>query len=560
VRFGLVTFTDSQIGVQQPLTRNVSEFERSLDNVGVGGGTEYNYDALDTALGMNYRSNAQKVVIDITDEDANRGSKTQQDISQEIQQRGISYIAVSPDFGHGAATTTSGTATVTDESGATISSTAEELDKAVLASKTGGQWYDIASPDFSNVLTNVTSSLSSTYVVRHESTIPRANASNRTVTVTVDDPNAGVGSDTGQYVVSQPSQPQPASAQVKLSPNKKTVAVGDTTTYDIVVTETQSQIGAYNYTVNTTNVSNATITDFAFAGSPITKSVTFASDDSSVTVDATQASVPSGTDVVIGTVTVEAASIGATNLSVGVNDIVDPRGNAIPINKTLDSSLAISQGTSQTLRFDPVTQTTAPGTTTTFDLIVPNASSGISTYDYTIRTNDSLTANITAVQPGGSPASSTLNIDYAPDNSSVTVTGGFAKIAPGTNVSIGTVTVSGVANGTAELSARVGPVIDANNSAVAIAGAERATVKVDGSRVSAPGDLTGNGQAATDPDNDGVYEDINGDGSADLRDLQPFFDLVRPSASTPQTSALDMNGDGQVGLRDLQPFFNEVRP
>jgi hypothetical protein len=327
-----------------------------------------------------------------------------------------------------------------------------------------------------------------------------------------------------------------------------------------VVTETQSQIGAYNYTVNTTNVSNATITDFAFAGSPITKSVTFASDDSSVTADATQASVPSGTDVVIGTVTIEAASVGATNLSVGVNDIVDPRGNAIPINKTLDSWLAISQGTSQTLRFDPVTQTTAPGTTTTFDLIVPNASSGISTYDYTIRTNDSLTANITAVQPGGSPASSTLNIDYAPDNSSVTVTGGFAKIAPGTNVSIGTVTVSGVANGTAELSARVGPVIDANNSAVAIAGAERATVKVDGSRVSAPGDLTGNGQAATDPDNDGVYEDINGDGSADLRDLQPFFDLVRPSASTPQTSALDMNGDGQVGLRDLQPFFNEVRP
>jgi PKD repeat protein len=350
------------------------------------------------------------------------------------------------------------------------------------------------------------------------------------------------------------------SSGVRLTPTEKTVTVGDTTTYDIVLTETQTPIGAYNYTVTTTNVSNATISDFEFAGSPITELVTFGSDNSSVTAAATQASVSPGTDVIIGTVKIKAEAVGTANLSINVNDIVDTQGTTIPINKVSGGSLTIERGTSQTLRFDPAAQSVTPGGTTTFDLVVPNASSGISTYDYTIRTNDSSTANITAVQPGGSPASSTLNIDYAPDNSSVAVTGGFAKITPGTNVSIGTVTVSGAVNGTAELSARVGPVIDANNDPIAITGAESATVAVSGTRVVAPGDLTGDGQAATDPDNDGVYEDINGDGSADLRDLQPFFDLIRPSAATPQTSALDMNGDGIVDLRDLQPFFNEVRP
>ena len=79
--------------------------------------------------------------------------------------------------------------------------------------------------------------------------------------------------------------------------------------------------------------------------------------------------------------------------------------------------------------------------------------------------------------------------------------------------------------------------------------------------VSGPGDITGNGMRATDPDGDGVYEDINGDGNANLADLQPFFSLVRPSASAPSNpSFFDVNGDGQAGLQDLQPFFNKVRP
>jgi hypothetical protein len=74
-------------------------------------------------------------------------------------------------------------------------------------------------------------------------------------------------------------------------------------------------------------------------------------------------------------------------------------------------------------------------------------------------------------------------------------------------------------------------------------------------------DLTGNGQAATDPDGDGVYEDINGDGKANLLDLQPFFKIAKPGGkSVSSPAALDFNGDGSPTLRDLRPFFKEISP
>jgi outer membrane protein assembly factor BamB len=38
-----------------------------------------------------------------------------------------------------------------------------------------------------------------------------------------------------------------------------------------------------------------------------------------------------------------------------------------------------------------------------------------------------------------------------------------------------------------------------------------------------PGDVTGDGQAATDPDGDGYYEDVNGDGSFTILDVQALY-------------------------------------
>jgi subtilisin family serine protease len=77
----------------------------------------------------------------------------------------------------------------------------------------------------------------------------------------------------------------------------------------------------------------------------------------------------------------------------------------------------------------------------------------------------------------------------------------------------------------------------------------------------APGILTANGKPATDPDGDGIFEDINGDGVANLQDLKPFFNVVRPAGSGVNNPAfLDLTGDGKADLQDFRPFFDEVRP
>lgn len=71
-----------------------------------------------------------------------------------------------------------------------------------------------------------------------------------------------------------------------------------------------------------------------------------------------------------------------------------------------------------------------------------------------------------------------------------------------------------------------------------------------------PGDLTGDGNAAQDPDGDGLFEDVNGDNNVDLQDLRPFFDYV--TANNAYESGLDFSNDGSLDLQDLRPFFDEV--
>jgi hypothetical protein len=72
-----------------------------------------------------------------------------------------------------------------------------------------------------------------------------------------------------------------------------------------------------------------------------------------------------------------------------------------------------------------------------------------------------------------------------------------------------------------------------------------------------PGDITGDGSPAQDLDGDGLYEDVNGDGKANLRDIKPFFDYLVTSSHQPP--GFDFNNDGATDLQDLRPFFDLVR-
>jgi PKD repeat protein len=62
----------------------------------------------------------------------------------------------------------------------------------------------------------------------------------------------------------------------------------------------------------------------------------------------------------------------------------------------------------------------------------------------------------------------------------------------------------------------------------------------------------------TDTDGDGVYEDINGDGTADFNDVQALFANTADPTVQSNVDAFDFNGDGSVDFNDVQALFVEV--
>lgn len=74
-----------------------------------------------------------------------------------------------------------------------------------------------------------------------------------------------------------------------------------------------------------------------------------------------------------------------------------------------------------------------------------------------------------------------------------------------------------------------------------------------------PGDVTGNGKPATDPDGDGRYEDVNGDGKYDIVDVQALFAHRESEEVTDHPYAFDFNGDGNVDIVDVQKLFADQR-
>lgn len=183
VRFGLVTFEDNT-RFDQNLTSNVTDLENALDAVSVSGGDEYNYNAIHDTLQMDFRPGAQKVLVDITDEDDEGGSSSeynQSQIATELQQKGVGYVAVSP------ASTNGG----------------PDLDKKVLANESGGEWYDISGVEFTAIVNDITDRLATTYIVEYETSNQIRRGNERVVNVTVDDPNEGRVTALGQYIPPQ---------------------------------------------------------------------------------------------------------------------------------------------------------------------------------------------------------------------------------------------------------------------------------------------------------------------------------------------------------------------
>lgn len=82
------------------------------------------------------------------------------------------------------------------------------------------------------------------------------------------------------------------------------------------------------------------------------------------------------------------------------------------------------------------------------------------------------------------------------------------------------------------------------------------TLSVDAPPAGPPAVVAG-GAPPTDPDGDGQYEDVNGDGSVDVVDVQTLFATLDSDVVRNNPQAFDFDGDGSVSVVDIQALFVE---
>jgi PKD repeat protein len=70
--------------------------------------------------------------------------------------------------------------------------------------------------------------------------------------------------------------------------------------------------------------------------------------------------------------------------------------------------------------------------------------------------------------------------------------------------------------------------------------------------------LPGYPSSPTDPDNDGLYEDLNGNGRLDFADVVLFFDQMDWIAANEPVAAFDMNGNGRIDFSDIIHLYDEI--
>ena len=70
--------------------------------------------------------------------------------------------------------------------------------------------------------------------------------------------------------------------------------------------------------------------------------------------------------------------------------------------------------------------------------------------------------------------------------------------------------------------------------------------------------LPGYSGLSTDPDLDGKYEDLNGNGDMDFNDVQVFFRQMDWIEVNEPISLFDFNGNGYIDFNDVVLLFREI--
>lgn len=128
-------------------------------------------------------------------------------------------------------------------------------------------------------------------------------------------------------------------------------------------------------------------------------------------------------------------------------------------------------------------------------------------------------------------------------------------IEPGSmNVTLASLELEGTGTGTTDITVDA-HALDADDG-VAIEPQSRPGVVVTGPPPIGGG--SGSGRQPTDPDGDGTFEDVNGNGRLDYDDVVLLFDSIEDESVTLHADYYDFNDNGRIDYDDITELYDEI--
>jgi len=191
------------------------------------------------------------------------------------------------------------------------------------------------------------------------------------------------------------------------------------------------------------------------------------------------------------------------------------------------------------------------------ELALSSAPNGLSGFDLTVSVDSPSVATITGASVSRALSTGTSEITTASDGSSVQIE--LADLGDvvqpnASEVSLASIELSGNAVGDATLSTTLTQIDDDAGSEID-ATTQSGSITVTAWPPMVDDDVAG---TPTDPDGDGLYEDVNGNGRIDFDDVVELNENKESDAVTENASAFDFNDNSEIDYDDIVELFDEI--
>jgi len=332
--------------------------------------------------------------------------------------------------------------------------------------------------------------------------------------------------------------PEPGDGpRVALDAASPAVDVGGQRTFDVVATDVDNGVGAIEARIALDSAANAQITGAELAGGAGVSQVDVSDDGTEVVIRGALMDTDDAGTVRVATLTVEGVATGESTLSMSVDSLGDEQGNTYDVSRTPSRTLTVgSAGDGD--------DDAASGSATVV-LSASDLPRGFERASVTVRTD--VDASVTDTQAAlvsenqlrvvsDSPRTTTVQaVDLAGNVGSIDGQQPIARLTYDARLDADDVDIE------------VTELVDDEGNDVP---GDRIAVAVVGSLFSEPLPGADAADPPADPDGDGLYEDVNGDGNVTFDDAIALSFVQPTELSTDQVAALDFDGDGDLDIDD----------